>query len=170
LPSNSTEQLLKTRCDLTDNHQGCISILFNALYLYHTHTHLHSLDFPFHYHFSPFLGTMRKTRTRIYEADYPVPFLPQQALFEYMFPENDTISPIPVWDPALPAFIDGVDGRVLHRGELIENAKRLISGLRAIGLERGDTACLWGLNSLEYAQAVYGCTAAGLVVSPANAA
>jgi long-subunit acyl-CoA synthetase (AMP-forming) len=47
---------------------------------------------------------------------------------------------------------------------------RLATGMRSLGVRKGDVACLWGPNSLEWAQTAYGCMAAGVTVSPANAA
>ncbi|RSH86366.1 uncharacterized protein EHS24_004615 [Apiotrichum porosum] len=105
-----------------------------------------------------------------YESDHVAPFLPQQSIFDYLLPSHPGVSPLPDWDPSLPAFIDASDGRTLSRADLRENALRLKTGLNALGVKRGNVACLWGMNSLEYVQAVYGCLAAGVVVSPANVA
>lgn len=105
----------------------------------------------------------------IYESDYTPPaVLPRSSLFRYLFPDTPGESPLPPFDPALPAYIDGLDGRVLSRGELEDGALRLASGLASLGLKRGDVACLWGMNSLEWIRAAFGCMAAGLCVSPAN--
>lgn len=103
-----------------------------------------------------------------YESDHEVPFLPQQSIFDYQLPGGVGISPLRDWDPSLPAFIDGASGRVINRAQLRENALRLKTGLNAAGIKRGDVACLWSPNSLELVQAIYGCLAAGVVVSPAN--
>lgn len=105
-----------------------------------------------------------------YESHLPTPFLPSVSVFDYIFPQRPGVSPLPDFDPTLPAFIDGLNGDVLRRGELKENALRLKTGLNAIGVNRGATACVWGLNSFHWITAAYGCMAAGLVVSPANAA
>jgi acyl-CoA synthetase (AMP-forming)/AMP-acid ligase II len=74
------------------------------------------------------------------------------------------------WSPDLPAFVDGLSDKVLTRGQLRENALRVADGLRKLGLKPGDAATIWGANSLEWVQAAYGCVAAGVIVSPANAA
>lgn len=105
---------------------------------------------------------------RIYESDFPAPFLPQTSIFDYLFPDRPGVSPLPQFDPALPAFIDGRDGRTLSRGQLKDNALRLAAGLHLLGVNRGSTACLWGYNSLEWIQAAYGGLAAGVTVSPCN--
>ncbi|CAK9779667.1 acetyl-CoA synthetase-like protein [Cutaneotrichosporon oleaginosum] len=98
----------------------------------------------------------------IYTSEHAVPALPRLGLFQYLFPAE------PVFDSSLPAFIDGIDGREISRAELEDEALRLASGLRALGMQRGDTACIWGLNSLEWVRAAYGCLAAGIAVTPAN--
>ncbi|CAK9782663.1 acetyl-CoA synthetase-like protein [Cutaneotrichosporon oleaginosum] len=109
---------------------------------------------------------------RIYHSDYPVPILPAISVFHYLFPPTPTASVYPQgsWSPSLPAFIDGVSSRVLSRGELRETALRVADGLRRLGVKPGDAATIWGANSLEWVLAAYGCVAAGVVVSPANAA
>lgn len=104
----------------------------------------------------------------IYESEFPTPFLPQISIFDYLLPPAPGVSPLPDFDPSLPAFIDGRDDRTFTRGQLRELACRLAGGLRNLGLKRGDTAGVWGYNSLEWVNAAYGCLAAGVVVSPAN--
>lgn len=106
----------------------------------------------------------------IYESDYPLPYLPQQSLFHYLLPDAPGVSPLPPFDPSLPVYIDGLTGRTVSRGELENTALRLASGLRGLGLKRGDVVNLWAPNSLEFAFAVWGAIAAGLVVSPSNIA
>jgi long-subunit acyl-CoA synthetase (AMP-forming) len=98
----------------------------------------------------------------MYTSDYPQVSLPKSSVWHYQFPSD---SP---FDRALPAYIDGITGRTLSRGDVHDDGLRLLSGLRALGVKRGDTACLWGLNSLPWIQAAYGCMAAGVTVSPAN--
>lgn len=105
----------------------------------------------------------------IFESPYPQPFLPNTSVFHYLFPDVVGGSPLAPLDPSLPAYIDGLDGRVLTRGDVVDGALRLATGVRSLGVGRGDVALLWGLNSLEWARAIYGCFAAGLTVSPANA-
>ncbi|CAK9783862.1 putative AMP binding protein [Cutaneotrichosporon oleaginosum] len=97
-----------------------------------------------------------------FTSDYPDVTLPEVGIFEYHFPAN------PQFDPDLPAFIDGIDGRTITRRELEDGALRLATGLRSLGLKRHDVACMFGLNSLEWVRAAYGCMAAGMTVSPAN--
>ncbi|GMK54038.1 hypothetical protein CspeluHIS016_0106240 [Cutaneotrichosporon spelunceum] len=98
----------------------------------------------------------------IYTSDYPDVTLPEVGIFEYHFPAQ------PQFDPAGTAFIDGLDGRRITRGEVEHEALCLATGLRKRGMRRHDVACMFGLNSLEWVRAAYGCMAAGITVSPAN--
>lgn len=106
----------------------------------------------------------------IYESDYPEPYLPAQSVFHYLLPDAPAVSPLPAFDPSLPVYIDGITGRTVSRGELENTALRLASGLRGLGMNRGDVVNIWAPNSLEFAVAVWGAVAAGLVVSPSNIA
>jgi acyl-CoA synthetase (AMP-forming)/AMP-acid ligase II len=106
----------------------------------------------------------------IYKAASPAPYLPQLGLFDYLFPRAPGISPAPQFDPSLPAFIDGLDGSVLTRGELEDGALRLATGIRSLGVRRGDTVCLWGLNTPPWARTAFGLMATGVTITPANAA
>ncbi|CAK9784617.1 unnamed protein product [Cutaneotrichosporon oleaginosum] len=90
----------------------------------------------------------------IYESDHRKPdVLPECSLWDYLFGNE---SPLQKFDKSLPAYIDGLDGRTLTRGQLEESSLRLVSGLRALGVKRNDVACLWGLNSLEWVRTAYG--------------
>lgn len=105
----------------------------------------------------------------IYESDHPSPdVLPECSLFDYLFHGEANVSPLKKYDPRLPAYIDGLDGRVITRGGLEFSSLRLVTGLRNLGIGRNDVACVWGLNSLEWVRTTYGCMAAGVTVSPAN--
>lgn len=106
----------------------------------------------------------------IYESDYPAPPLPEISVFHYIFPDATSKSPITEYDPSMPAFIDGIDGRTITRGELKDSALRLATGLKSIGVKRKDKACVWGNNSLEWIVGAFGLMAAGVTSSPANAA
>jgi len=111
------------------------------------------------------------TKEVIYRSALPDPPLVEMGLFEYLFPKpRGNQSPLPTYDRKLPAYIDGLDGRTLSRGQVEDDALRMVSGLKSIGIKKGDTACIWGLNSLEWVRAAFGCMAAGVTVSPANAA
>lgn len=118
---------------------------------------LYSILFPHH-----------PARMTIYKPDFPEPTLVESSLFEYLFPQKAGDSPLPTFEKKLPAYIDGLTGRTLSRGDVEDNALQLATGIRGLGLKKNDVACLWGTNSLEWTQAAFGCMAAGLCISPAN--
>jgi long-subunit acyl-CoA synthetase (AMP-forming) len=66
------------------------------------------------------------------------------------------------------AFIDGLTDRKLTRAQVKDGALRLAGGLKKLGLKTGDVACIHGLNSLEWINAMLGCQAARVIASPAN--
>lgn len=109
----------------------------------------------------------------IFESPYPLPPLPHTSLFHYLFPTSSPSSPstypLQTYDPSLPAYIDALTGRTHTRADVADSALRLTTSLRRLGVRRGDVALLWGMNSLEWGSAFMGCTAGGVVVSPANA-
>lgn len=108
----------------------------------------------------------------IYTSGHDTPALPEQSIFHYMFPEqpNESVVPPARRDASHVSFIDGHTGRQLKRGELEDNALRLATGLRALGLKRGNTALLFSPNSLEWVVAAFGLQATGITVSPSNIA
>ncbi|TXT04907.1 hypothetical protein VHUM_03990 [Vanrija humicola] len=106
----------------------------------------------------------------IYTSDLPAPQLPRTSFFDYILPGAGSASPLARYDPSLPAYVDGLTGRTATRGAVHDGALRLAGGLRRLGVRRGDAACVWGPNSIEWAQAAFGLLAAGVVLTPANAA
>ncbi|TXT12864.1 hypothetical protein VHUM_01265 [Vanrija humicola] len=106
----------------------------------------------------------------IYTSHWDAPALPETSIFTYIFPDSAADSPLERFDPALPAFISPLTETTVSRGQLKENALRIASGLRKLGLKKYDTACVWGANSLPWINAVFGLIAAGVAVTPANVA
>lgn len=108
----------------------------------------------------------------IYTSGLPLPDLPRTDVFRYMFPQDAGDSPLPAsaLNPDHVIYIDGMSGRKLKRGELEDSAKRLACGLKKRGIQRGDTALLFGPNSLDWVIAAWGMQAAGVTCSPANVA
>ena len=98
------------------------------------------------------------------------PVLPKCSSFEYLFPSagSKEFSPAAGLDDSAVAFIDGLTDRRLTRRQVKENALRLASGLKKMGLKHGDVACVHGLNTLEWLNALLGCQAARVIFSPAN--
>jgi acyl-coenzyme A synthetase/AMP-(fatty) acid ligase len=107
---------------------------------------------------------------RIFKSQIADPPLPQTSLFQYVFPQAPGDSPLTPPPRDAPAFIDGLNGKVLTRGELEDSALRLAGGLAARGIGRGQTALLIGPNSLSWIIAAFGLQAGGICVSPANTA
>lgn len=104
---------------------------------------------------------------KTYSSSISSPYLPAQSLCHYLFPE---LNGHPKFPPGTPTFIDPINNRSLTRQDVLDQARRLAGGLRSIGMKRGDTVAVIGLNSLEWLNAVYGSMCAGLKVSPVNAA
>ena len=104
----------------------------------------------------------------IYTSTLPTPPLPKCSLFQYHFPSTPSESPIPMFDPGLPAYIDGYNGSTLTRGQLKDSALRLVTAFRELGLKRGDVGCIWGLNGFGWLTSWFGLMAAGMVMTPAN--
>lgn len=65
-----------------------------------------------------------------------------------------------------PAYIDGDE--TLSYAELLERVRRTASGFLALGLQPGDTVCIWAPNSIAWAVNALAATYAGGVLVPAN--
>ncbi|MBN2358850.1 MAG: long-chain fatty acid--CoA ligase [Deltaproteobacteria bacterium] len=59
-------------------------------------------------------------------------------------------------------------GRAFTYRELSDRMNRLANGLRGLGLARGDRVALLLLNGTEYVEAVFACSAIGLIAVPLN--
>ncbi|WVQ85014.1 hypothetical protein IAT38_007178 [Cryptococcus sp. DSM 104549] len=105
---------------------------------------------------------------QIYTSTIPPPPLPRASVFDYLFPPSGTPTAFPTPKRDIPAFIDGLTGRTLTRGDIEAEALALAGGLAKLGVKKGEVACLFGMNSLEWVNACLGCQARGVVVSPAN--
>ena len=106
--------------------------------------------------------------SKTYTSPHPDPPLPRSLIFDYLFPPDAAKAVYPVPPDDTPAFIDGVTGRTLTRGQLRDQCLQVAAGLGNLGVKRGDVVCLFGMNSLEYVVGMLGCQAAGAIVSPAN--
>ncbi|WVQ85050.1 hypothetical protein IAT38_007214 [Cryptococcus sp. DSM 104549] len=106
---------------------------------------------------------------QIYTSHIPDPPLPKSSSFEYLFPKSGEYKYYPKPRGSKVAFIDGLTGRSVTREEVEQQGLALAGGLKKLGLKKGDVACIFGLNSLEWVNACYGCQAAGVITSSANA-
>ena len=68
------------------------------------------------------------------------------------------------------ALADGITGRVLTRGELVERIRRVAAGLAELGIRKGEVVALCAPNSPEFAVAFYAIVRLGAIVTPANPA
>jgi acyl-CoA synthetase (AMP-forming)/AMP-acid ligase II len=66
------------------------------------------------------------------------------------------------------AVVDGVTGRSITYGELVDRARRLAGGLRAAGAQRGDVLLIIASNGPDYPVVALGALLAGLRVAPAS--
>ncbi|OCF37159.1 AMP-binding protein [Kwoniella heveanensis CBS 569] len=112
---------------------------------------------------------------QIYVSSTPAPHLPRMSVYHYLFPFKRYKSKhrtrfLYYPDPNLdkPSFIDGLTGRFVTRGQVEEQAKKLATGLKRKGIQRGEVGCIFGMNSLEWVNACFGSQALGAIVSPAN--
>ena len=100
----------------------------------------------------------------------PPPPLPRCSVFDYLFPAAEDAGK---WYSEPPAdgvaLIDGLDGTMLTRSQLRDQALSVGAFILGKGLKSGDVALVFGTNSLHWVAAALGCQAAGVVVSPANA-
>lgn len=69
--------------------------------------------------------------------------------------------------PERPALVCP-DGEVVAYGELVARVHRLSHGLRALGLETGDSLVLLAPNSREFVEVYFAALQLGLYVAPAN--
>jgi long-chain acyl-CoA synthetase len=70
-------------------------------------------------------------------------------------------------EPERLALVDPL-GREWTRGELLAQCNRVVHGLRALGLERGDVVAIDSPNCAEYFMTSLACTQAGLYLTPIN--
>jgi long-chain acyl-CoA synthetase len=60
------------------------------------------------------------------------------------------------------------DGRELSRGELVATSNRLVRGLRALGLAKGDAVAVVAPNGVEVVELYLACFQAGFYLTPIN--
>lgn len=134
-----------------------------------------------------------RTMANIIASPHTPPPLPRSSVFDYLFPppaaaaassstsaqkgqtetETGTGTRTVYYrqpDPSGVAFIDGLTGDQVTRGQVEQQALKLAAGLRRLGVKEGEVGMTFGFNSLHYVNAIMGMQAAGCIVSPANAA
>ncbi|KIM28441.1 hypothetical protein M408DRAFT_329499 [Serendipita vermifera MAFF 305830] len=108
----------------------------------------------------------------IYKSTFPDVEIPRRSIFTHLLPTNSPYA------DSLPAFIDAPTGKSVTRGELRDHALRFAYGLTGDKqvlasrggpqLARGDVVAIFSPNTLSFTLALYGCFAAGVLVSPLN--
>lgn len=110
----------------------------------------------------------------IIASPHTPPSLPRSSIFHYLFPPKQShdrkTEPYRQPEAGNAAFIDGLTGEEVTRGQVGEQALRLAAGLKKLGVKEGEVGMTFGFNSLQYVNAIMGMQAAGCIVSPANAA
>ena len=104
----------------------------------------------------------------IYTSTFPNIDLVSESLWTYIFQTTRH-------DPNLPAFIDAATGRILSRADLRNLSLEFAHGIRTrlpqgSRLFRGDTAMIFGPNSLAWPIALLGLIAGGVCSTLANSA
>src|SRR5262245_36116361 len=66
------------------------------------------------------------------------------------------------------ALVDGVTGRVLTFGGLLDQVRSVAAGFAELGIRKGDVVALWSTNSPEYAVVFHAVARLGAIVMPAN--
>lgn len=107
----------------------------------------------------------------IIASPHTPPVLPRSSVFQFLFPPAEKRGQYyKAPDPNSVAFIDGLNGDLVTRQQVEQQALELAAGLQKLGVKRGDVGMTFGFNSLQYVNAIMGMQAAGCIVSPANAA
>ncbi|KAF9510229.1 hypothetical protein BS47DRAFT_1348240 [Hydnum rufescens UP504] len=107
----------------------------------------------------------------IYSSPYPPTSIPRISVFNFFFPNNDPHA-------NLPAFIDGISGRVLTRAQLQRDARVLAFGLRnsleklhgALNVSRNGTILVFSPNSMSYPLIICAALVGGIRLSLASSA
>jgi len=100
---------------------------------------------------------------RVFRSPYPDVVVPAKSLTEVVLGG----AAHRLHDPAL---VDGITGRILTYGDLIEQVRRVAAGLAALGVRKGDVVLLAAPNSPEFGVVFHAVVRLGAIVSPANPA
>ena len=68
------------------------------------------------------------------------------------------------------ALVDGITGRTLTFGGLLEQVRSVAAGLAELGIRKGDVVALWSPNSPEFAVVFHAVARLGAIVTTANPA
>ena len=90
----------------------------------------------------------------IIRSAYPEVTIPEVSLPDFVFADAASRA-------AKPALIDGLSGRAITYGELVDQARLVAGGLAARGFQPGEVFAIYCPNLPEYAVAFYGVLLAG---------
>lgn len=106
----------------------------------------------------------------IYKSTYPATPLPKTNVFNHIFDSQG-------FKPEWPAYIDGITGETVSRGELRSASRVLALGMRsgferlgggALNLSKGSTILVFSPNSISYPVVVLAALAGGIRTSFAS--
>ena len=97
----------------------------------------------------------------IFRSPLPETEIPDAALSDYVFADAEQHA-------GKAALIDGVSGRALTYGELLEAVRRAATGLARRGFKKGDVLAILSPNLSEYVVAFHAVALLGGVVTPIN--
>ena len=98
-----------------------------------------------------------------FRSPYPDIHIPERAL-------TDVVLASAREHAADAALVDGITGRVLTFGGLLDQVRRVAAGLAALGIRKGDVVALCSPNSPEFAVVFHAIARIGAIVTPANPA
>jgi acyl-CoA synthetase (AMP-forming)/AMP-acid ligase II len=96
-----------------------------------------------------------------YRSPYPDIQVPNIDLMEQVFRHAAT-------KPDAIAMADGISGRTITYGSLLEQIRRTAAGLAARGIQKGDVVSLWSPNVPEWPIVFFGVVKIGAIVHTSN--
>ncbi|HEX6164592.1 MAG TPA: AMP-binding protein [Vicinamibacterales bacterium] len=96
-----------------------------------------------------------------YRSPYPDITVPNISLLEQVFSNAQN-------KPDAIAMADGLTGRTITYGQLLEQIRRTASGLAARGIKKGDVVSLWSPNVPEWPVVFFGVVKLGAIVHTSN--
>lgn len=96
---------------------------------------------------------------RIYRSPLPDVELTDRDLLNYIFDSPSEI------DPETSTFIDARSGEIRSRSSVITRTKRLIRGLRQLGVQERSVVAFWSPNTVDYAAICFGIIGLGATVA-----
>ena len=104
----------------------------------------------------------RISQDRVVRCPYPDVPIPETNVFSHVFGNFDKFV------GSSPALVDGLSGVEVSYNEMLDLTSRTSSGLRRLGLQKGDVVTLCSPNSIDYGITFFATMAAGGVVSTCN--